>query len=316
MPRSNNNDDELQYPNEMAEQVRKVIFVVIAVICLIIFLIFLFGSWYTVDAGERVIVLTFRNPSENIQGPGFHFKIPIVQSIVRMNVRTQTVSFDNKAGTGDNSEYSSLFAASKDLQDVQIATVVNYYIEEKDVLQIYNQYGDMKSYQLNVLEPLIRDTVKTVSATYTAEDLVTKRTNFNTDVALVLQKRFAEKSANFERLNIVNFQFSAEYTKAIESKVVQEQLKQKATIELETIKIQAEQRIQSSKGEAEAIRIQMESLRQNGGEEYIKLKALENQAKAIEKWLGTTPSVLVNGGDSSGMVFPLIVSSVSSNKTI
>jgi regulator of protease activity HflC (stomatin/prohibitin superfamily) len=292
-----------------------VIRVILLIILAIIVVIFLFGSWYMVGAGERVIVLTFRNPSDHIQGPGFHFKIPIVQSIVRMNVRTQTVSFDNKAGTGDNSEYSSLFAASKDLQDVQIATVVNFYIEEKDVLQIYNQYGDMHSYQVNVLEPLIRDTVKTVSATYTAEDLVTKRTSFNIDVAAVLQKRFAEKSANFERVNIVNFQFSPEYTKAIESKVVQEQLKQKATIELETIKIQAEQRISSSKGEAEAIRIQMESLRQNGGAEYIKLKALENQAKAIEKWQGTTPSVLVNGGDSSGMVFPLIVNPSAMNST-
>jgi len=275
----------------------------------IIFIIMLFGAFYTVGAGERVIVLTFQKPSDNVQGSGLHFKIPIIQSIVRMNIRTQTIKFDNNQATGDNFEYSSLASASSDLQNTFIGCVVNYYISEKDVLQIYKQYGNTDAYQKNVLEPIIRDSVKSISATYTAEDLIKKREEFNGKVAELLQKRFTEKSANFERVNIVNFQFSDEFTKAIESKVVSEQLKQKALVDLETIKIQADQRIATAEGDAKAIQIQMESLRQNGGDQYIKLKSLENQAKAIDKWGGQTPSILVNGGDSSGMVFPLIVGS-------
>ena len=148
------------YKNEgMPHEAKMVLFGIIAVICGIIFLIFLFGSWYTVEAGQRVILLTFRNPSSNIQGPGLHFKIPLVQSIVRMDVKTQTIQFDNAQGTGDNSEYSSLFAASQDLQDVQIATIVNYHISENDVLEIYQQHKQENGDFIKFLDEII-DLVK------------------------------------------------------------------------------------------------------------------------------------------------------------
>lgn len=284
MPRIEESDE-----GGMPQEVKMVIYGVIALVCLVIFLIFAFGSWYMVDAGERVIVLTFRNPSEAIQGPGFHFKIPIVQSIVRMNVRTQTIAFDNKQGTGDNSEYSSLFAASSDLQDTQVATVVNYHIEEKDVLEIYKQYGDMHSYQINILEPLIRDTVKSVSATYTAEDLVRKRSEYSDKVAEVLKQRFESKSAFFERVNIVNFQFSDEFTKAIERKVTAEQNALTEKNNLERVKYEAEQRIAQAEGEAKAIQIQTAAINSQGGKDYVELKR-------IEKWNGALP--MVSGSSS------------------
>jgi regulator of protease activity HflC (stomatin/prohibitin superfamily) len=254
-----------------------------------IIVILLFGTFYTVQAGERVIVLTFRNPSSNIMGPGLHMKIPIVQSIVRMNIRTQTITFDNKQGKGDASEYSSLFAASSDLQDTQIATVVNYHIEEKDVLQIYNQYGDMHSYQINILEPLIRDSVKSVSATYTAEDLVKKRAEFSDKVAEMLKIRFEQKSALFERVNIVNFQFSDEFTKAIERKVTAEQNALTEKNNLERVKYEAEQRIAQAEGEAKAIQIQTAAINSQGGKDYVELKR-------IEKWDGKLP--IVSGSSS------------------
>jgi len=256
---------------------------------IMIFLTLLFGCFYTVGAGERVIVLTFKNPSENIQGPGLHMKIPLIQSIVRMNIRTQTIAFDNQMGTGDDSEYSSLFAASSDLQDTQIATIVNFHIEEKDVLQIYKQYGDMHSYQLNILEPIIRDTVKTVSATYTAEDLVKKRALYNDDVAEMLKTRFEQKSALFERVNIVNFQFSEEFSKAIERKVTAEQNALTEKNNLERVKYEAEQRIAQAEGEAKAIQIQTAAINSQGGKDYVELKR-------IEKWDGKLP--IVTGSSS------------------
>jgi regulator of protease activity HflC (stomatin/prohibitin superfamily) len=262
-----------------------VIFGIIALICGIIFIIFIFGSWYTVEAGQRVILLTFRNPSENIQGPGLHFKIPIIQSIVRMNVQTQTIEFDNKQGIGDNSEYSSLFAASQDLQDVQIATVVNFHIGEKDVLQIYKQYGDMKTYEKNILEPIIRDSVKSMSASYTAEDLVKKRAEYNDKVAKLISERFTEKSAIFERINIVNFQFSDEFTKSIERKVTAEQDALTAKNKLEQVKFEAQQRISAAQGEAEAISIQVRSINQQGGANYIALQT-------VARWDGKLPIVM------------------------
>jgi regulator of protease activity HflC (stomatin/prohibitin superfamily) len=283
MPR--NDDNESGMPTE----IKMGIYGVIAVIFLIILLIFIFGSWYTIGAGERGIVLTFSKPSVTISEPGLHFKIPIVQRVIRMDVRTQTVAFDNKAATGGDSEYDSLAALSSDLQDVAVATVVNYHLEEKDVLQIYQQYGDMNTYQKNILEPVVRDSVKTVAATYTAEDLSKKRGEFNQKIADLLQVRFTEKSALFERVNIVNFEYSTLFATAIEQKATAEQNALTEKNNLAKVEYQAQQRIAQADGEAKAIQIQVQAINQQGGANYIELKR-------IEKWSGNYPYVM--GGNS------------------
>lgn len=290
MPRSTN-DDELQYPSEMAKQIKTVVFGIIAIMCLIIFVIFLFGSWYTIGAGERGILLTFSKPSPTISGPGLHFKIPIIQSVVRMNIRTQTIAFDNKDATGTDSEYTSLAALSSDLQDTAIATVVNYHLEEKDVLQIYTQYGDMHSYEINILEPVIRDSVKTIAATYTAEDLSKKRGEFNQKVADLLLVKFTEKSALFERVNIVNFEYSDLFAIAIEQKATAEQNALTEKNNLAKVQYQAQQRVAQSEGEAKAISIQVAAINQVGGANFIELER-------IKRWNGAYP-MFVGAGSSA-----------------
>jgi regulator of protease activity HflC (stomatin/prohibitin superfamily) len=273
----------------LPHEVKMVIFGIIALICLVIFLIFLFGSWYTIDAGERGIILTFGNPSKEISQPGFHFKLPIIQKLLKYSIRTQTIAFDNKQGDGDKSEYSSLFAASSDLQETQTAVVCNFHINEQDVITIYRQYGDSHTYNINIIEPIIRDTVKSISALYTAEELVTKRPEVAKAAADLLRERLAAKNAILDNLNIVNFEFSPEYTKAIEAKAVQAQTLEKSRIELETIKVQAASRIAQAEGEAKAIQIQVAAINQQGGANYVSLQA-------IQRWNGQLP--YVSGGGS------------------
>jgi len=240
------------------------------------------GTFYQVDAGERAIILTFGSLSNTVYGPGLHMKIPIIQDVVKFSIRTRTLAVDNQAGNRHASEYSSLFAASKDLQDVQVATVVNYHIEEKDILQIYRQYGNMQNYETNILEPIIRDTIKTMSAQYTAEDLVKMRAEFAQKSSEMLDERFASKSALFERVNIVNFQFSKTFTEAIERKVMAEQDALAAKNKLEQVKYEAEQAIAAANGEAQAIAIKAEALKQN--RDILQLNA-------INKWDGHLPAV-------------------------
>jgi regulator of protease activity HflC (stomatin/prohibitin superfamily) len=263
-------------------------YLIFGIIAIIIFIILLFGLIYTIDAGDRGIILTFGKPSTEIMQPGIHIKIPIVQSLVVYSVRTQTISFDNKQGTGDNSEYSSLFAASKDLQDVQIATVVNYHINEKDVLNIYQQYGDSHTYQINILEPIIRNVVKATSAHYDANDLIGNRSEVVKEATQRLTEDFKDKNAVLDNLNIVNFQYSPQYSKAIEEKVTAQQNALTEQNKLVAVQFQAQQRIAQAKGEAEAIQIQVSAINQQGGANYVQLQA-------ISKWNGQLPNFMMSG---------------------
>jgi regulator of protease activity HflC (stomatin/prohibitin superfamily) len=118
-----------------------------------------------------------------------------------------------------------------------------------------------------------------------------------------LKAKLEPRGIFVEDISIINFKFSDEFTKAIELKQVMEQTALAEKNKLVAVEYQAQQSVVSARGQAEAIKIQMESLKQNGGDAYIKLKALENQAKYIEvlnnKWSGAYPNVLMGGGSSN-----------------
>ena len=89
-----------------------------------------------------------------------------------------------------------------------------------------------------------------------------------------------------DELSIVNFDFSNSFNSAIEAKVTAEQNALAAKNKLEQVKFEAEQRITQAKGEAEAIRIQAQAIQNQGGAEYVNLKA-------IEKWNGDLPTYMM-----------------------
>ncbi|MCU0679985.1 MAG: prohibitin family protein [Planctomycetes bacterium] len=257
----------------------------------VIFFIVVFGSFTIIGPGQRGVIVQFGKVSDRVMGEGLNFKMPVRDNIVKINVQTQTVQFDNQLDKGDNSEKSSMFCATKDLQDVQIAVIVNYHLDATKVNKTYQQYGS--TYQANIIEPIIREVIKSQAALYTAEELVTKRAEFSDKVSLMLNEKIGSKDSVFERLNITNFQFSESFSKAIEAKVTAEQNALAAKNKLEQVKFEANQRVAQANGEAEAIKIQASAIQAQGGKEYVSLKW-------VEKWNGALPTTVL--GDSVPMV--------------
>jgi len=50
-------------------------------------LVGLFGSWTTIDASEQGVVLRLGDVNRVI-GPGFHWKTPFIEDVVKIDVRT------------------------------------------------------------------------------------------------------------------------------------------------------------------------------------------------------------------------------------
>ena len=269
-------------------------------VVLLIGLFLVFSCFTIIGPGERGVVVQFGKVSDRIMGEGLNFKTPIKDHVAKISVQTQTIQFDNKQEKGDTTEASSMFCATKDLQDVQIAVVVNFHLEADKVNKTYQQYGS--TYQVNVIEPIIREVVKSQSALYTAEELVTKRAEFSDKISTILGQKFTEKNAIFERLNITNFQFSDSFSKAIEAKVTAEQNALAAKNKLEQVKFEADQRMAQAKGEAEAIKIQAQAIQQQGGSEYVELQW-------IKQWNGVLPTTSL--GNSNGVILNLSSSKVA-----
>ncbi len=236
---------------------------IIGILGLIIF----FGLFYTISAGERGILLTFGKPSMNAAGEGLHFKFPIVQSVKKMEVRTQKIEV-----VADS--------ASADLQDVQTTIALNFHLEPSQVPKLYQQIG--RDYAGRIIHPAMQESVKAVTAKFTAEELITRRPEVRKGIQEAMREKLEVYYIVVDDLNIVNFQFSPEFDKAIEEKVTAEQKKLKAERDLERIKIEKQQKITQAEAEAESIRIQSLALQDN--KDILELRA-------IEKWDGVLPKV-------------------------
>lgn len=245
------------------------------------------GSFGTVSAGQRGVKTRLGAIVGTVE-PGLYFKLPFLERVHKMEVKTRTVNYDKNGAEGDAVDTSQLSGASKDLQDVWIGVVVNYHVNPEKVEAIYAQYKSVENYEANVIEPVIREVVKSTSAQYTAEELVTKRAEFSDKVNVSLATQFSSKDALLERFSVTNFEFSAAFTQSIEAKVTAVQNAEAAKNKLEQIKFEAQQTIETAKATAEAQRIQAQSLAAQGGSDYVALQA-------IAKWNGVLPVQMIPG---------------------
>ena len=247
----------------MEMKIKKIIFyTVFGLLALMI----IFGVFGTIGAGERGVLLQFGAVKDKVFGEGLYFKIPFVQSVVKMDVKIQKDEIPASA-------------SSKDLQVVTSRIALNYHLDPNAVNKIWQEVG--KNYNTRIIAPSIQEGVKAVTARFTAEELITKREEVKEQIKSNLTSRLLEHAILVDEFNIIDFEFSAAFNEAIEAKVKAEQLKLKADRDLERIKIEKEQMIAAAQGKAEAIRIEAQALMQNP-------KVVE--LRWIEKWDGKVPT--------------------------
>ncbi len=232
---------------------------------LVIFIIAI-SSIGTVGAGERGVMLQFGAVQDTVIEEGLYFKIPIVQRIQLIDVKIQ------------KDEVSST-ASSKDLQIVTSKIALNYHLDPDNVNKVWQEVG--RSYNNRIIAPSIQEAVKSVTARFTAEELITKREEVKDQIKTNLFERLSKNFIVVDEFNIIDFSFSAAFNEAIEAKVTAEQLKLKADRDLERIRIEADQKVVEAEGKAKAILTEAQALKTNP-------KVVE--LRWIEKWDGKTPT--------------------------
>ncbi len=251
--------------------------VVLGIIIVVSFLfILILKPWVQIGAGERGVVLNFGAVQPIVLGEGLHFRMPVMQQVVKMDVKVQKASTDATA-------------SSSNLQEVSSTVAINYHVIPDKANVVYQSIG--LDFKARIIDPAVQEVVKAVSARYSAEDLITKRSSVSDAMKSTLTERLLVHNIAVDAFSIVGFSFSKIYMDAIESKQTAEQLAMKAERDLERIKIEGEQTITSAKAEAEALRLQ----RANISTDLIELRKIEANLKAIEKWNGILPQVTGNG---------------------
>ncbi len=248
----------------------------ILIAALLIIVVILVKPWVQIGAGERGIVQNFGAVQNNVLGEGIHFRVPIMQTVIIMDVQIQKALTD--AGS-----------ASSDLQDVDLSVALNYHVIPEKSNIVYQTIG--LEFKARIIDPAIQEVMKAVSARYTAEELITKRPAVSSEMQIALSERLLESNIAVDAFSIVSFSFSQTFTDAIEAKQTAEQNALKARRDLDRIRVEAEQTIAAATAEAEALRLQ----KMNISPDLIELRKIEANLKAIEKWNGILPQVTGSG---------------------
>ncbi|OJJ23363.1 membrane protease subunit, stomatin/prohibitin [marine bacterium AO1-C] len=255
--------------------------VVIGVLTLLL-LFSAFSVVKTVPAGHVGVITHFGNVQEEILGEGIHSVLPFRTRIVKLNVRIQKIE-------------AVATASSKDLQTVTSKVALNFYLSKKKANVIYQNLG--MDYQHTIIQPTIQESIKSATARYNAEQLITSRPKVKDDVYNYIKKRLAKNNIIVTDFSIVDFKFSPKFNEAIEKKQIAEQRALTAKNDLSRIKTEAEQAREKAKGEAEA---QLELAKAQAKAQELLRQSVNGeiiQLKAIEKWNGILP---VSMGEKGG----------------
>jgi len=251
----------------------------VGIFILLIGIIVMCSSFEIIQTGEKGVVLRMGNLTRTME-PGLNWKIPLAEKVITMNVKTQIIKSSEKA-------------ASNDMQDAFTEVAVNFNILDKNVKTVFidvrNEYAE------TYVIPYIQESVKAVTAQYTAEELITKRADVKAGIDENLKLALAKVNLNVTNISITDFSFSTDFSKAIEDKVVEEQ---KALAEVNITKQEEEkkkQQILKAEAIAAKTRLEAQALAVNNNLiDKILAEAELKKAEALvvwaEQWGGIMPT--------------------------
>ena len=253
--------------------VKKVLLGVGAVFALVL----LWGAMGTVGAGERGVLLRFGAVTGTIYEEGLYFKIPFVDQVTLMSTQIQKYT-------------APATSSSKDLQVVSTEVTLNFQLEASQAGEIYRTLR--QDYQNRVIQPYIQEAVKSTTANYNAEELITRRPAVKDALQALMAERLAPLGIGVVQLSITDFQFSTAFQQAIEAKVTAVQQALEAENALRRVEFEAQQAVTRATAEAKGLELQKAQVTPA----LLQLRQIEVQRTAVEKWNGVMPSVVTSGG--------------------
>ncbi len=281
-------------------KIRKVIIVAVLVILAVITALL---SIRTIDAEYVGIRVTFGKVSDQ-PCYGLSVKLPVGAHFVKLDKTTQRFETTDATYT-------------KDIQSANLQYVFTYKIVDANAPKLYLSAG--RGYEEKLVQPVLRSVIKDVVGRWTAQELVSNRDKAANEIQDVLLTELNKEFFTEISFQMANIDYSDNFEKGIEAKVLAEQEAQRA--KNLTVKIEEEARqdviraeaaakvkIEEAKGKADAEKIEANgkaaairtvgaAIRQNP--EYLEQQQLEVQrevAKSASGWktvvIGETGTLL------------------------
>ena len=257
-----------------------------------------FGSWYTIDQGERGVLL--RNGAlTGTAEPGLGFKMPWIDSVHQVSVQSQVRTYNNDQG--------GLAVYSRDQQTATVRLSVNYHADPSQIAALYERYGSLDGAVTRLIDPKVYEQTKNVFGRFNAITAVQERGRLNTEIEEAVRAGVgASAPIIVESVQIENIDFSDAYEQSIEARMLAEVEVQKLRQNAEREKVQAEITVTQAKAQADAVRATAEAeadaIRIRGDAEADAIKARGDALRdnpglvaltQAEKWNGQLPQTML-----------------------
>ncbi len=249
-----------------------------------------YQAFVVIDAGYVGVVKRLGAVKPKELSEGFHIITPFIDSVEKFDIRLSKVTSDATA-------------SSKDLQIVNTSIAVQYSMTPELMPLTLQKVGTRAVVERTLIDPSILESVKAITALYTAEELITRRDEVKTmiqqKISSFLNESTEEKNLAglliIANVAITDFDFSTEFNRAIEEKVRAEQEALKATNEKDRRVTQAEAQAEEQRLIADALAYEIEV------ESVARAEAIKREAEALadnpqliqlrlaEKWDGQLP---------------------------
>ena len=202
-------------------------------------------SFHQVEAGQVAVVKSL-GKVVGTRHPGTYFDFHLVNEYTYFDTTIQKLDVSTAS-------YSS------DAQTMEIQMTIQYKIDATKAENILTEYTNMSSLAQRI-EKVADDNVKTVLSQYTAMRIIETRAKISPEVESVIKNEVDDKYyVTVTAVNLTDIQFTDEFEKSVENKVIAEQEKEaaitKAEQELEVAKLEAEAKIVAAQGDAESQKI-------------------------------------------------------------
>lgn len=244
---------------------------IIKLLPILVIVVVLFNSFTIVETGHRGVKVILGKVEPESLEEGLYFYIPIISTIKKMDVRVQKYEVETEAYT-------------KDVQQAKLHLVLNYNLEKTKAHEMLENVGI--DWEDKLIPQAVNGTVKAVIGKWDAVDLIGNRSKAQEEIQNTLADALGARDIHVTRIEISNIDYTPEFERAVEAKVVAIQTAEQEKNKTVQIGEQAKQRVMSAKAEAESMAIRAQALSQN--------KSLV-EYEAVQKWDGKLPTYMLGG---------------------
>jgi len=256
-----------------------------------------FAGCERIDAGHVGVKVNLYGDGKGVDDvtevTGWVFYNPISTKIVEFPTFMQHKEYKQIVEEGTVVSDESFVVNSKDGSEFHVSPLLNYSVKRERVPYIFAKYRvELSMIESGFLKTAVYDAFRVVANSYTADELISNRQQFEIKVRKVLESQLSPEGFILSQFTS-NLIYPATFKKAIEAKNNAVQTALTAENQVKTAEAEAKIKIARAEGSAKAM---LTNARAEAEANQLKQRTLTPmliQQQWIEKWNGKLPETML-----------------------